>query len=165
MNQDLIVELFYSMKGDLDKINDYIDSKIVPIKKRKISTLEIYIQSRLSSNPKVLKLVNMEINPLEAAYISMYPPLEKLEILDLRQNQIGDEGLDAIGKSPVLKQLKELDVRSNLITRNGLLAFSNSTTLTELEKVDFRANKLGKRWEEKLKEEGNFPNLTQVKTL
>ncbi len=165
MNQDLIVELFYSMKGDLDKINDYIDSKIIPIKKRKISTLEIYIQSRLSSNPKVLKLANMEINPLEAAYISMYPPLEKLEILDLRQNQIGDEGLDAIGKSPIFNQLIELDVRSNLITRKGLLTFSNSTTLSKLEKVDLRANKLGKRWEEKLKEEGNFPNLVQVRTV
>jgi len=165
MNQDAIVELFYNMKGDLDKINQYIDSKLQTHRTRKISTLEMYIQSRLSANPKVLKLANMEINPLEASYLSMYPELENLETLDLRQNRLGDEGLAAIAQSTVLKNLKTLDVRNNQITRQGVAILSQSATLTMLENVDLRSNKLGRRWEEKLKEVGNFPNLKVVKTL
>jgi len=37
--------------------------------------------------------------------------------------------------------------------------------MSGLEKIDLRSNKLGKRWEEKLKETGRFPNLREVKTL
>jgi hypothetical protein len=40
---------------------------------------------------------------------------------------------------------------------------AESEFLGELEKLDLRTNQLGKRWEEKLKETGRFPNLNELK--
>jgi Ran GTPase-activating protein (RanGAP) involved in mRNA processing and transport len=110
-------------------------------------------------------MVNLDITPVEAAYLSLYPPLKDLEVLDLRKNMIGDDGINAIAQSEVLSNLRKLDVRSNLITRVGMMAFAESKTLTNLESLDLRMNKLGKRWEEKIKEKGNFSNLVDVKTV
>ncbi len=165
MNQDFILELFYSLKGNLDEINAAIDAKLYRDGSRKITTFELFIKSRISRNAKTLKMAGMEINPDEAAYLSLYPDLSGLEVLDLRKNFLGDTGLQAIAVSPVLKNLKELDLRNNQITRAGLKFLSQNTSLTKLEKVDLRSNKLGKRWEEKLKESDRLPHLREVKTL
>ncbi|MCF8720653.1 hypothetical protein [Nitrospina gracilis] len=165
MNQDYVLELFFAMKGDLNKINAAIDEKLRKNQTRKITTFETFIKSRISANPKVLRMVNMEITPDEAAYLSMYPDLEALEVLDLRQNHLGDEGLEAIVRSPVLKNLCELDLRSNGITRLGLTMMAGVQNLVHLKKVDFRSNQLGKRWETKLKESEFYPELQEVKTV
>jgi len=165
VNQDFILELFYSLNGDLDKINAVIDAKLNRDGSRKITTFELFIKSRISRNAKALKMASMEINPDEATYLSLYPDLSELTVLDLRKNFLGDTGLQAIAISPVLKNLKEMDLRNNQITRVGLEFLSKNTTLTQLEKLDLRSNKLGKRWEEKLKESDRLPNLRIVKTL
>ncbi len=165
MKQDFVLELFYSLNGDLDKINAAIDAKFMWDGSRKITTFELFIKSRISRNTKVLKMANMDINPDEAAYLSLYPDLSELEILDLRKNFLGDAGFQAIALSPVLKNLKELDLRNNQITRASLELLSQQTTLTQLEKLDVRSNKLGKRWEEKLMESDRLPHLREVKTL
>jgi Leucine-rich repeat (LRR) protein len=165
VNQDFILELFYSLNGNLDQINSAIDAKLNWDGSRKITTFEMFIKSRISRNTKALKMANMEVNPDEATYLSLYPELSELEFLDLRKNFLGDAGLQAIAMSPVLKNLKELDLRNNQITRVGLEFLSQKTTLTQLEKLDLRSNKLGKRWEEKLKESDRLPHLKEVKTL
>jgi Leucine-rich repeat (LRR) protein len=165
VNQDFILELFYSLKGDLDQINAAIDAKLNWNGSRKITTFELFIKSRISRNAKALKMANMEVNTDEATYLSLYPDLSEVETLDLRKNFLGDAGLQAIAMSPVLKNLKELDLRNNQITRTGLEFLSRETTLTQLEKLDVRSNRLGKRWEEKLKESDRLPNLREVKTL
>lgn len=165
MNQDFILDLFYSLNGDLDKINSAIEAKLKRAGARKISTFELFIKSRIGRNAKTLKMANMEINPDEATYLSLYPDLAELEILDLRKNFLGDIGLEAIAQSPILKNLRELDLRNNQITRAGMEHFSKTATMTGLEKLDMRSNKLGKRWEEKLRECGRFPRLKEVKTL
>lgn len=165
MNQDYILELFYNLKGDLNKINAIMDEKMMQNQTRKITTFEMYIKSRITLNPTVLAMAKMEMTPMEAAYLSRYPALDKLEKLDLRQNHLGDEGLDAIASSPLFQNLRELDLRSNSITRLGMQILAQSTSLPKLEKVDLRANKLGKRWETKLKEGDSFPNLKEVRTL
>jgi len=85
--------------------------------------------------------------------------------LDLRKNFIGDEGLKAIAESPLFNKLRELDLRNNGITRLGAKILSGSKVLRSLEKIDLRTNKLGKRWEEKFNETGNFPKLGQIKTV
>lgn len=165
MNQDFILELFYSLNGNLDQINAAIDAKLNRDGSRKITTFELFIKSRISRNAKALKMAGMEINPDEAAYLSLYPALAELETLDLRKNFLGDTGLQTIARSPVLKNVRVLDLRNNQITRAGLEFFAKETTMTLLEKIDLRSNKLGKRWEEKLKESDRLPHLKEVKTL
>ena len=165
MNQDFILDLFYSLNGNLDQINAAIDAKLNLDGSRKITTFELFIKSRLNMNKKVLKMADMEVNPDEAVYLSLYPGLSDLETLDLRKNFLGDIGLQAIATSPVFNNLRVLDVRNNQISRKGLEFFSQKTTLAQLERIDLRSNKLGKRWEEKLKESGLLPNLKEVRTL
>lgn len=160
--KEFILNLFYSTKGDLDKINEIIDAKFMAKRSRKITMFEKYIKARLQLNPKVLKMPNLEINPVEVVYLSQYPALKDVEILDLRKNGFGDFGLDAIAHSPVLKNIRELDLRNNNITRVGMQSLVVSKTLGKLEKLDLRLNKLGRRWEEKLQELPNFPNLVGV---
>jgi Leucine-rich repeat (LRR) protein len=165
VKQDFILELFYSLHGDLDQINAAIDAKLGRNGSRKITTFELFIKSRISRNAKALKMANMEINVNEATYLSLYPDLSELTSLDLRKNFLGDIGLQAIAVSPVLKNLKELDLRNNQISRVGMEFFAKETTMIRLEKIDLRSNKLGKRWEEKLKESDRLPHLREVKTL
>ncbi|MDH5762570.1 MAG: hypothetical protein OEZ51_06300 [Nitrospinota bacterium] len=165
MNQEFILELFYSLNGNLDQINAAIDAKLYRNGSRKITTFELFIKSRISRNAKALKMASMEINSDEAVYLSLYPDLSELEILDLRKNFLGDIGLQALARSPILKNVRNLDLRNNQITRSGLEFFAKETTMTQLEKIDLRSNKLGKRWEEKLKESDRLPHLKEVKTV
>ena len=105
----------------------------------------------------------MEISSIETVYLSQYPALEGLEVLDLRKNFIGDEGLEAISLSTLFSNLRQLDLRNNGITRLGMKVLGESKGLSCLEKIDLRTNKLGKRWEDKLRETGNFPKLIELK--
>jgi len=165
LNKEMILEIFYSTKGGIDKVNAAIDARLATHGTRKISMFEKFIQARLTKNHTVLKLENFAITPLEVVYLSRHPDLERLQVLDLRKNGIGDMGLDAIAHSSVFSNLRELDIRNNLISRVGMESFARSTTLPLLEKLDVRINKLGKRWEEKLKESGKFPCLGTVRVV
>ena len=165
LSKEKILEMFYALGGDLDKINAAIDAKMAHSRVRKISTFETFIKSRISVNPRILKMARMEISTAEGVYLSQYPGLSEVEVLDLRQNYLGDEGLDAIAHSEVLKNLRELDLRSNQITRAGLESLARSTTLNCLERLDLRLNRLGKRWESKLLEGEHLPRLREVRTV
>ena len=165
LNREMILDLFYQTKGNLDQINQAIDKKLKITGFRKITLFEEFIKNRLAINPRVLKMPQMEISSVESIYLSQYPQLNGLEVLDLRKNFIGDEGLEAISRSPLFSKLRELDLRNNGITRLGVKIFSESKVLGCLEKIDLRINKLGKRWEEKIKETGNFPKLNHIKTI
>jgi hypothetical protein len=44
-----------------------------------------------------------------------------------------------------------------------MILISKTKNLMNLEKLDLRVNKLGKRWEDKLKEEGDLPKLSQLR--
>ena len=165
LNKEMILELFYTTNGNLDEINRAIDEKLKIRGFRKITLFEKFMKNRLDINPRVLKMPQMEISSVESIYLSQYPALDGLEVLDLRKNFIGDEGLEAISRSPLFSKLRELDLRNNGITRLGVKILSESKVLGCLEKIDLRINKLGKRWEEKFKETGNFPKLNQIKTI
>lgn len=163
LNKELILDLFYTTRGNLDEINRAIDARLKHHGVRKITLFEEFIKNRLRLNPKVLHMPKMEVSSVEAVYLSRYPALDGLLTLDLRQNFIGDEGLEALAQSPLFSRLKELDLRNNGITRLGMKTLAASDYLGRLEKLDLRTNKLGKRWEDKLKETGKFPNLTELK--
>ena len=165
LNREMVLELFYTTKGNLNKINQAIDEKLKIKGSRKISLFEEFIKNRLLVNPRVLKMPQLEISSIETIYLCHYPSLEGLEILDLRKNYIGDEGLEAISSSPLLSNLRELDLRNNGITRLGVKILSESKLFGYLEKIDLRINKLGKRWEDKIGESGNFPEIKEVRTV
>lgn len=161
---DFILKIYYSNKGNLDQINAIIDAKLKQTRQRKISIFENYIKSRLLKNPKKLEMTALEINPAEATYLSVYPNLDKLEKLDLRQNQLGDRGLEAIANSKIIVNLKELDLRNNQITRVGMQSLMVSPNMKNLTKLDLRLNKMGgKLWFERLQKSGNFPALKNFK--
>ena len=162
-NKELLLEIFYKTKGNIDDINAAIDKKLFGKQKRSITIFEKYIRARLTLNPKVLNLAGQEITPIEAAYLSQYPGLEKVEKLDLRKNRLGDEGLEVLLNSEKIRNVRELDLRNNQITRCGMVIMSNTKNLLNLQRLDLRVNKLGKRWEEKLKEQGQLPKLSQLR--
>jgi len=162
-NKELLLEIFYKTKGNIDDINAAIDKKLFGKQKRSITIFEKYIRARLTLNPKVLNLAGQEITPIEAAYLSQYPGLEKVEKLDLRKNRLGDEGLEVLVNSEKIRNVRELDLRNNQITRCGMVIMSNTKNLVNLQRLDLRVNKLGKRWEEKLKEQGQLPKLSQLR--
>ena len=165
LNREMILELFYTTEGNLNKINEAIDKKLKTKGSRKITLFEEFIKNRLLVNPHILKMPQLEISSIETIYLCQYPSLEGLRILDLRKNFIGDEGLEAISSSSLLSNLRELDLRNNGITRLGVKIFSESKLFGCLEKIDLRINKLGKRWEDKIGESGNFPKIKEVRTV
>ena len=165
LNREMILDLFYRTDGNLDKINRTIDEMLKIRGFRKITLFEEFLKNRLAVNPHVLKMPKMEVSSIECIYLCQHSAINDIGVLDLRINFIGDEGVDAIAQSPLLSQLRELDLRNNGITRLGAKILAESKTLKSLEKIDLRLNKLGKRWEEKFNETGNFPKLNQIKTI
>ena len=165
LNREMILDLFYATNGNLDEINRTIDEKLEIRGFRKISLFEEFVKNRLAVNPHILKMPNMEVSTVECIYLCQYTAVKDIEVLDLRKNYVSDEGVEAIARSPLLSKLRELDLRNNGITRLGVKILAESKSLQCLEKIDLRLNKLGKRWEEKFNEAGNFTNLNQVKTI
>ena len=163
LGQESLREMFYEAKGNLNDVNRAIDAKLQKHGARKITLFEEFIKNRLALNPSTLRMAKMEITPMEAVYLSLYPAIKGLEVLDLRKNFIGDEGLEAISLSTLFSNLRQLDLRNNGITRLGMKVLGESKGLSCLEKIDLRTNKLGKRWEDKLRETGNFPKLIELK--
>ncbi len=163
LNKEMILDIFYSTKGNIDDINAAIDARLFGTQTRSITLFEKFVRARLSLNPKVLRLVELELTWFEAVYLSQYPGLENVEDLDLRKNQLGDEGLDALLSSDKLGNIRKLDLRNNQITRKGMEILAKSEKLGKLEALDLRSNRLGKAWESKLKLTGVFPNLSSLK--
>ena len=165
LNREMILDLFYSTNGNLDEINKTIDEKLKIRGFRKITLFEEFVKNRLAINPHILQMPKMEVSTIECIYLCQYTAIKNIEVLDLRKNYVGDEGVEAIALSPLLTKLRDLDLRNNGITRLGVKTLAESKTLKRLEKVDLRLNKLGKRWEDKFKEIGNFPKLKEIKTI
>ena len=164
-NKEMLLKIFYNSKGSIDTINAAIDAKLFGTRIRSITLFEKFVRARLILNPKVLRLVELGITPFEVVYLSQYPDLENVEELDLRKNQLGDEGLEALLASDKLGNLRKLDLRNNQITRKGMEILAKTEKLEGLERLDLRSNKIGKAWETKLKSTGKFPNLSSLKTV
>jgi hypothetical protein len=165
LNREMILDLFYTTNGNLDEINQTIDEKLKIRGFRKITLFEEFVKNRLAVNPHILQMPKMEVSTIECIYLCQYAAIKDIEVLDLRKNYVGDEGVEAIALSPFFTKLRDLDLRNNGITRLGVKILAESKTLQCLEKVDLRLNKLGKRWEEKFNEAGNFKKLNQIKTI
>jgi Leucine-rich repeat (LRR) protein len=165
LNKEMLLKIFYNTKGNIDDINAAIDDGIFGTRKRSLTLFEKYVRARLSLNPKVLRLVDMDLTWFETAYLSQYTGLENVEELDLRKNHLGDEGLDALLSSDKLGNIRKLDLRNNQITRRGMEVLAGSEKLQNLQALDMRSNKVGKAWEEKLRSTMNFKNLFSLKMV
>ena len=163
LNKEILLDIFYKSKGNIDAINDEINRKLYGNKIKSLSLFEKFVKARLKLNPKVLNLANKEITHIEATFLSKYKGLELVEKLDLRKNFLGDKGLEILLSSNKLNNIRDLDLRNNQISRIGMVLLSKSKDLLNLESLDLRVNKLGKRWEHKLNEQGNFPKLTRLR--
>ena len=93
LNREMILDLFYTTNGDLKEINRAIDEKLKISGFRKITLFEEYVKNRLTVNPRILKMPQMEVSAVESIYLSQYPPINGVEVLDLRKNFIRDEGV------------------------------------------------------------------------
>jgi Leucine-rich repeat (LRR) protein len=164
-NKEMLLEIFYNSKGSIDDINAAIDAKLFGNRTRSITVFEKFIRARIILNPKMLRLAGMEIAPLEAFYLGQYPGIEGVEELDLRKNNLGDEGLEALLESNLLDHLRVLDLRGCQISRKGMELFLKTDKLAMLERLDLRSNRIGKAWENKLKASGKYPNLSYLKTV
>ena len=165
LNKEMLLKIFYETKGNIDDINAAIDKSLFGTQVRSLTLFEKFVSARLSLNPKVLKLVSMNLTWFEMAYLSQYQGLENVENLDLRKNQLGDDGLDALLSSERLGSIRKLDLRNNNITRIGMEILAKSDKLQKLEQLDLRSNRIGKTWEDKLKSTAKFPNLSSLKTV
>jgi hypothetical protein len=164
-NKETLLKIFYNTKGNIDDINAAIDDNLFGTQTRSLTLFEKFLRARLLLNPKLLRLVDMNLTWFETAYLSQYPGLEDVEELDLRKNKLGDEGLDALLSSSKLGNIKKLDLRNNMITRKGMEILAESGKLENLEALDMRSNKLGKSWEDKLKSTLKFPMLSSIKIV
>ena len=164
LNKEMLLKVFYNTKGNIDDINAAIDASLFGTRTRSLTMFEKFVRARLLLNPKVLRLVDLDLTWFETAYLSQYPGLENVEDLDLRKNQLGDEGLDALLSSDKLGNIRKLDLRNNQITRKGMEILARSGKMEKLESLDMRSNRLGKAWETKLKSSEKFPNLSSLKT-
>jgi hypothetical protein len=164
LNKEMLLNIFYSTKGNIDDINAAIDANLFGTRTRSLTLFEKFVRARLLLNPKVLRLVDMDLTWFEVAFLSQYPGLENVEDLDLRKNQLGDEGLDALLSSDKLDNIRKLDLRNNQISRKGMEILAGSGKMIKLESLDVRSNRLGKAWENKLKSSEMFPNLSSLKT-
>ena len=66
--------------------------------------------------------------------------LSRIVSLDFHQQQIGDEGAEAIASSPHLERLAWLDLRGNKLTKRGIEALAASKRLPRLRWLDVQLN-------------------------
>jgi len=165
LSREEILRIFHAEGGRLDLVNAAIDARLAAIRTRSITLFEKLILSRLAVNPRVLKMPACEITQVEAVYLSQHPEVRNVEILDLRQNHLGDIGLDALVNSPCLRSLKTLDLRNNGISRVGMECLARSENLAGLETLDVRLNKLGPSWEARLRQCGRLPALRVIRVV
>ena len=90
LNKEMLLKIFYSTKGNIDDINAAIDNSLFGTRTKSLTLFEKFVRSRLLLNPKLLRLVDMDLTWFEIAYLSQYPDLENVEDLDLRKNKLGD---------------------------------------------------------------------------
>ena len=81
LNKEMLLKIFYSTKGNIDDINAAIDKSLFGTRTRSLTLFEKFVRARLMLNPKLLRLVDMDLTWFEAAYLSQYPGLENVEDL------------------------------------------------------------------------------------
>ncbi len=86
-----------------------------------------------------LKLIGVTLDNLK----QILPYCNEVTALDLRNNQIGDDGARALAESETLDKLTSLDLSSNQISSVGAQALAESQILIKLTSLDLGSNQIG----------------------
>lgn len=121
---------------------EYDDSK--PTLEELAPKVEQAISNGLESNATILKLAGKYYSTDEITLLAGSKQVNQVRVLDLGDNQIGDEALKILSESNQLSNLEELKLGINFITDKGVKewAASLSATLGSIKTLILSDNKL-----------------------
>lgn len=111
---------------------------------------------------KILDLDQNEFGDQGAALIASAESLEKLQSLSLARNKLSDLALKSLAASTTLKRLANLYLQRNRIGPQGVQALAQSETLAGLEVLYLKGNPLGPAGAKALAQSPWLRNLTEI---
>lgn len=141
---------------------EYEENK--PSMEEKTVQLDAMIGSELKENGSSLKLSGKYFSTDEVTILTNSNQVKELKILDLSDNQIGDDGLKILFEAENLSGLEELYLGINYITGKGIVAIAKSATLAlkNLKILSVSDNKLTDAPLAELARSGNFERLESL---
>jgi hypothetical protein len=123
-------QITLEIKGDQKKIKQEI--KIL---------LQILKHPHKSTYITGLHLVGLKLDHHFAKAIALSPHLQKLEVLNLHDNDIQDTGVEYLSRSPNLAHVKILTLSRNDFSLAGALSIANSSIFTNVTDLDLSYNR------------------------
>jgi uncharacterized protein (TIGR02996 family) len=115
---------------------------------------ELDVQDLKASPPFVgLEKLDLRFNQISddgALTLSAAPEMAKLRVLKLGYNPVGTRGVRALASSPQMSQLTTLDLRRTRVANNAAQALIESPYLGRLRRLDLRGNDISQPFREKL---------------
>ena len=109
-----------------------------------------------------LDLKYNDLGSAGAEALAKSPHLTNLRELNLSSNGIGEAGAKALAQSPHLTNLRELDLTANGIREAGARALAKSPHLTNLRVLNLEYNKIGPAGAEALAQSPHLTNLREL---
>ena len=141
---------------------EYDDSR--PTLEELTPRIEETITSSLEANPKTLKLSGKYYSTDEITLLARSGQVREVLVLDLEDNQIGDEALKILSESSQLLKLEVLKLGVNFITDEGIKEWANSSnvTLKNIKSLSLSDNKLTDDSLVDFAKSSNFPQLESL---
>ena len=141
---------------------EYDDSR--PTLEELTSRIEEAITSSLEVNSTVLKLSGKYYSADEITLLARSSQVREVLVLDLEDNQIGDEALKILSESSQLLKLEVLKLGVNFITDEGIKEWANSSnvTLKNIKSLSLSDNKLTDDSLVDFVKSSNFPQLESL---
>ncbi len=111
---------------------------------------------------KILELDQNEFGDQGAALIASAEALEKLGSLSLARNDLSDLALKSLAASTTLKRLEKLYLQRNRFGTPGVQALAQSEILSRLEILYLKGNPLGPAGAKALADSPSLRNLTEL---
>jgi Leucine-rich repeat (LRR) protein len=127
-------------------------------------TIEDAISSSLEENSTVLKLSGKYYSTDEITLLARSVQVSEVMVLDLEDNQIGDEALKILSESSQLLKLEVLKLGVNFITDEGIKVWANSSivSLKNIKSLSLSDNKLTDDSLVDFVKSSNFPQLESL---
>jgi Ran GTPase-activating protein (RanGAP) involved in mRNA processing and transport len=141
---------------------EYDDSR--PTLEELAPRIEDAITSSLEANSTTLKLSGKYYSTDEITLLAQSIQVREVLILNLEDNQIGDEALKILSESNHLLKLEVLKLGVNFITDEGIKEWANSSkvTLKNIKSLSLSDNKLTDDSLVDLVKSSNFPQLESL---
>ncbi len=141
---------------------EYDDSR--PTLEELTPRIEGTITSSLEANSKTLKLSGKYYSTDEITLLARSGQVREVLVLDLEDNQIGNEALKILSESSQLLKLEVLKLGVNFITDEGIKEWANSSnvTLKNIKSLSLSDNKLTDDSLVDFVKSSNFPQLESL---